>query len=125
MSKGCPHSEFSIEFTDRMRARMGMSFRKYGPVRDAYPHKVSAIESLRARIEKYEETGNTEWLIDAANFCMIEYMLPAHKRAHFRATDSRESPGRAAYETDLEGTAASNKQLSDEEWRQLRGEPSK
>jgi hypothetical protein len=27
---------------------------------------------------------------------MLEFMLPRHPRAHFRATDSGESPGRVA-----------------------------
>ena len=97
-----------------------MSFFKYGPVRDAYPHKVSAVESLRKRLERYEDTGNTEWLIDAANFAMIEFMYPAHRDAHFRATDAQESPGRAAYDTGFDATAKSNTELSDEEWRLLR-----
>lgn len=119
--KGCPASEFSETFVEAMRARMGMSFHKYGPVRDAYPHKVNALESLRKRLERYEETGNTEWLTDVANFAMIEFMLPSHPRAHFRATEAKESPGRAAYDTGLEHTTAANSQLTDEEWRALKG----
>lgn len=116
----CPADEFSTDFTDKMKARMAMSFYKYGPVRDAYPAKVSALESLRARLEKYEETGNTEWLVDAANFAMIEFMCPSHKKAHFRATDSKESPGRAAFDTNFEGTQKANNELSDVEWKELR-----
>ena len=120
MSPICPPSEFSQDFIEKMHARMATSYHKYGLVREAYPTKISAIESLRQRLQRYEETGNTEWLIDAANFAMIEYMLPSHKNAHFRATDSPESPGRAAYDTNLEGTQASNRDLSDEEWCELK-----
>jgi hypothetical protein len=119
-----PASEFSEDFVAKMRARMATSYFKYGPVRDAYPHKVSALESLRQRLTRYEETGNTEWLVDAGNFAMIEFMLPSHPNAHFRATDSGESPGRAAYDTNLEGTQAANRDLSDEEWKAL-GKPRK
>jgi len=96
-----------------------MSYWKYGPVSDAYPHKVSALESLRQRLERYEDTGNTEWLMDVANFAMIEFMRPAHKRAHFKATDSSASPGRAAFDTGFEGTDKSNSDLTDREWREL------
>jgi hypothetical protein len=85
--------EYSHDFLEMMKARMRMSFYKYGPLRNCYPKKYSALESLQLRLEKYVETGNTEWLIDAANFCMIEFMCPSHKKAHFRATDSSESPG--------------------------------
>lgn len=116
-----PASEVSEEFIQGMRNRMAMSYFKYGAVRDAYPHKVSALESLRKRLANYEETGNTEWLMDVANFAMIEFMCPAHHRAHFRATDSKESPGRAAFDTGFEGTPKSNKELTDEEWRELHG----
>lgn len=40
---------------------------------------------------KYRETGNTEYLLDAGNYAMFEYMYPQHEKAHFRATDSSES----------------------------------
>lgn len=118
--KRAPATEVSEPFIQGMRDRMAMSYFKYGAVRDAYPHKVNALESLRKRLEKYENDGNTEWLMDVANFAMIEYMCPAHKRAHFKATDSADSPGRAAYDTGFEGTAKSNRDLTDEEWRQIR-----
>jgi hypothetical protein len=116
-----PNTEVSEDFIGGMRVRMAMSYYKYGPVRDAYPHKVNALESLQQRIKKYEETGNTEWLMDVANFAMIEFMCPSHKRAHYKATDSGESPGRAAYDTGFEGTPAANSSLTDEEWKALRG----
>lgn len=89
-------TEFSEPFVEGMRARMLMSFYKYGRLFDAYPHKVDAIASLTDRLRKYAETGNTEFLMDAANFAMIEYIYPRHPKAHFRATDSDESPGRRA-----------------------------
>jgi hypothetical protein len=38
--------------------------------------------------------GNTEYLIDAANYCMIEFLYPKHPDAFFRPTDSDESNGR-------------------------------
>lgn len=89
-----PESEFSLPFVQGMADRMAVSFHKYGYVADAYPEKVDAIASLKKRLKLYEETGNTEWLMDIGNFAMIEYMYPRHKKAHFRATDSNESPGR-------------------------------
>lgn len=103
-----------------MRDRMAMSYFKYGAVRDAYPSKVNAIESLRMRVERYLDDGNTEWLIDAANFAMIEFMCPSRLGAHFAPTDSSASPGRAAYDTGFEGSDKPNGELSDDEWRELR-----
>lgn len=89
-----PTSEYDERFLQGMINRMGVSYHKYGEVKDAYPGVVDAIESLLARVQKYKETGNTEWLIDAANFAMIEFMCPGHPDAHYRPTDSREAPGR-------------------------------
>jgi len=89
-----PESEFSAPFAQGMANRMAVSFHKYGPVASGYPGKVDALASLRQRLNLYEETGNTEYLIDAANFAMIEFAHPAHLEAHFAATDSDGSPGR-------------------------------
>lgn len=87
-------SEFSFPFVQGMQDRMLVSYHKYGPVADGFPHKVDAISSLTDRLREYAATGNTEFLMDVANFAMIEFMYPKHPQAHFRATDSDESPGR-------------------------------
>jgi hypothetical protein len=87
-------SEHSPTFLQGMVARMEVSFHKYGAIKDAFPHKVDALRCLEERIAKYKETGNTEWLIDAANFAMIEFMRPSLPFAKFTPTDSDASPGR-------------------------------
>lgn len=115
-----PESEFSQPFAQGMYDRMAMSWFKYGFVKDAYPHKVNAIQSLLIRLVRYmgpdafqaavtrvltampdiekakhqREAGNTEYLMDAANFAMIEFMYPSLPNAHFTPTDSSASPGR-------------------------------
>jgi hypothetical protein len=94
-----PGTEFCEEFVGGMRNRMAVSFHKYGPVAEAYPHRVDAIGSLSVRLQKYVETGNTEWLIDVANFAMIEFMHPRHPDAHFQGTDDDASPGRVSLKT--------------------------
>jgi len=87
-------TEFSEDFIKKMKDRMITSYFKYGKVADNYGNTyVDAIASLKKRLAKYERTGNTEWLVDAANFAMIEFMYPQHKDAHFEATDSDASPG--------------------------------
>lgn len=85
--------EFSELFARGMRERMVMSYFKYGPVEETQG-KIDYLASMRQRLEKYEVTGNTEFLMDAANFLMIEFTFPRHPRAHFAPTDSKESPGR-------------------------------
>jgi hypothetical protein len=100
-------SEISEEFIQYMRNRMLMSYYKYGPVAEAYPDKIDALASLQDRLRLYARgdaangirPGNTEYLVDAANFCMIEFMRPRHPEAHFLATDDEGSPGRRSLRT--------------------------
>lgn len=82
-----------VQFLQRMVNRIIMSHFKYGPAKDQYPEQAQALPNIYERVKMYEETGNTEWLVDAANFSMLEYMFPSHPDAHFRETDSDESPG--------------------------------
>jgi hypothetical protein len=94
LTPNVPTTEVSEPFLQGMVDRMAVSFCKYGAVAEAYPHKVDAIECVRMRLRKYERTGNTEYLMDAANFAMIEFMRPRLPGAHYAPTDSKGSPGR-------------------------------
>lgn len=87
-------TESSPEFLQGMVSRMDVSYHRYGPLKDAFPHKVDAIASMYLRLKEYEETGNREFLIDAANFLMIEFMRPRKKDTYFTPTDRDASPGR-------------------------------
>jgi hypothetical protein len=89
-----PRTEFSQWFVQLMANRMSFSFFKYGTLWDAYPGKMGALENVKERIRVYKETANTEYLVDAANFLLIEFMRPSVQGAAFRATESYESPGR-------------------------------
>ena len=86
--------QVSVTFIRGMAARMAISFEKYGDYREAYPHRLDALASCDLRIQKYRNTGNTEYLVDAANFLMIEFMAPRVQHAHFTPTDADGSPGR-------------------------------
>jgi len=86
--------EFSERFVDLMRAAMLTSYHKYGAVAEAYPERVKALASLKVRLDKYAETGNAEYLVDVANFAMIEFMHPALASAYYIATSDADSPGR-------------------------------
>lgn len=84
------------EYWDRithMANRMAVSQQKYGDIDDNYPDPGNAIQTAFERIELYLETRNVEWLVDAANMLIIESIRPSLEEAHFRATDSDESPG--------------------------------
>jgi len=87
-------TEYSEEFDELRKNRMIVSFYKYGRLKvNAGEKLVDEIKSLLKRVQKYKETGNTEFLADVANFAMIEFMCPQHPNAYFKATDSNESPG--------------------------------
>lgn len=96
-SIGVPETEFDFEFPQRMMHLMQISFFKYGKVHDAYPWKFVAHKDIDARLAKYRETGNKQYLVDIANFAMIEAMCPDPElKAHWGGNDSADSPGRVA-----------------------------
>lgn len=96
--------ETSRRFHDLMDNAMMVSFHKYGAVAEGFPDRLNALESLRLRLKYYTEgdkkkgiaPGNVEYLVDAANFAMIEFMHPARSDAVLVHTDSDGSPGRVA-----------------------------
>ena len=87
-------TEYSDELDRLRRNRVAVSFYKYGPARINFGEKlVDAIGCAEKCVNKYKETGNTEYLCDAANYLMFEYMYPQKEGAYFKATDSSESAG--------------------------------
>lgn len=94
-SAGVPVTEFDPDFVVKMISAMMVSFHKYGRVAEAYPLKFSAQDDVRARMGKYRTTGNKHYLVDAANFAMIEAMHPGRKDgAEWAGNDAADSPGR-------------------------------
>lgn len=83
-------TEYSARFDEIRKNMMVASYYKYGPVRKDYLEFgcMDAIANLKKRLERYEETGNTEFLADVANFAMIEFMYPQKPGAYYTPTDS-------------------------------------
>lgn len=103
--------EYSEEFDRLRKNRVETSFYKYGPVRKNYKNgNIKAIPSMELCIEKYNKTGNREYLLDAANYLMFEYMYPQHPKAHFRQTPSEESAGIVGI------SVAEVEKIKEEEW---------
>ena len=79
-----------------MRFAKTLSFRvffKYGKAsRNFVSGNVDAIGSLKKCIKAFEDTGNTEYRADAANYCMFRYMYP-QSGEYFKHTDSNGSAG--------------------------------
>lgn len=87
--------DYSEEFDQLCKNRIVVSHYKYGWCSQTYPELAQAHKCIRERLDLYEKTGNTEYLVDVANFAMIEFEHPAIPGAHFSAMDSDESPGLA------------------------------
>jgi DNA/RNA-binding domain of Phe-tRNA-synthetase-like protein len=79
------------DFYAMQERRMVVSEAKYGSVDLKYPHEADALGNLRERLRRYESDGNLDWLVDVANFAMIEFMCPSHRDAHLEV--NTESPG--------------------------------
>ena len=94
------------EFEKLRENRIVVSHYKYGWMSDTYPELAQAYKCAKERLELYEKSGNLEYLVDAANFCMIEFKHPAIPGAKMIATDSDKSPGLAggiSYKELMEG----------------------
>ena len=86
--------EYSEEFDTLRKNRVKTSYHKYGSAKINYENKlIDSLGSMQRAIEKYKSTGNMEYLCDAANYIMFEFMYPQRAGAYFRATGSSESAG--------------------------------
>lgn len=83
-------TEYSERFDNIRKDMMIMSFYKYGSLKDNYQKYkcMDAIGNIEKRLQKYKETGNTEFLADIANFAMIEFMYPSIEGAKYVPTDN-------------------------------------
>ena len=89
-----PVDQIDKEFIQGMFNRMILGFHNYGHMRRKHD-RPDNVKNIRIRLDKYLKTGNTEWLMDAANYAMMEFAVPSHANAHYKATESHESPGSA------------------------------
>lgn len=83
-------TEYSERFDKIRKDMMVMSYYKYGPMKENYEKFkcMDALGNIEKRIQKFKETGNTEFLADVANFAMIEFMYPSIEGARYTPTDS-------------------------------------
>ena len=84
---------FSESFVNKMKNAIETSHYKYGWASKTYPELAQAYKSAQARLDLYLKTHNTEYLVDVANFAMLEFMFPAFEDARYNPKDSDASPG--------------------------------
>lgn len=82
--------KFNDEFVKLMRNRMIMGFFRYGYNNPKIIKKLDFITSAKRRIELYEQDGNLEHLVDAANILRMEFEMPHHPTAHWHPQDDGE-----------------------------------
>ena len=85
--------EYSKEFDRKRKNAIIVSYYKYGPSKENFQKgMVDAIGSLKKNLKKFEETGNTEYLVDVANYAMFRFMYPQEGES-YKSTDSDQSAG--------------------------------
>ena len=85
--------DYSLEFDKLRRNRVEVSTYKYGPARKNFGEgRVDALKTAKLCLDAIKRDGNTEHLVDAANYLMFRFMYPMPGEA-FRATGSSESVG--------------------------------
>jgi len=80
-------TEWCEMFEQARRYRLAMGCFRYGPLSRLKIRRHDFMAGLRAKLAAYDQTGNTEALVDAANYLMLEFMWPSHSQAHFRGED--------------------------------------
>ena len=78
--------ECSDGFCELMDNRLVMGYLRYGAAARSVPQFQDCHKAL-ARLDKYKETGNTELLVDAANYIRMEFRRSSHPNKHFHAVD--------------------------------------
>ena len=87
-------NEYSHKVDELRQNRVQTSFYKYGSAKHNFGRRyVNTLGSNERCIEAYNRTGNKEYLLDAMNYLMFEFMYPQKDGAYFRPTDSKESAG--------------------------------
>ena len=69
---------------------MVMGAFRHGLFKSPGKKKFNRVASMLVRLQKYEETGNLEHLVDVANLCMLEYEEGDHPLRHFHSQASAE-----------------------------------
>ena len=83
-------SEWSPIFEQFCHNRLVMGALRYGRLYEPNKLDYDRIGSIEKRLNLYRKTGNTEFLIDIANLCMLEFGEGKHPLKHFNSIDDGE-----------------------------------
>lgn len=79
-------SQASDNFCALMDNRLAMGYLRYGDRKRPLYHGL-ILGKLQDKLTSYMKTGNTEFLVDAANYCRLEFTTSKHPNRHFHAVD--------------------------------------
>lgn len=86
-------TEYSDRFDEIRKGMVLISYFKYGKAsRNFKGDYVDAVGCIEKCLKKFKETKNTEYLADAANYCMFRFMFPKTDE-FYKPTDSDGSAG--------------------------------
>jgi hypothetical protein len=82
-------TQTSETFITYMRNRLCMGALRYGdiPEQRKKGSKYDVLSPITNKVELYEKTGNTEYLVDAANYLLLVFELDKHPNKHWEALD--------------------------------------
>lgn len=83
-------TEWSTEFEILMRNRLVLGAIRYRRIGAQDKPAYKRVASIKRRIEKYEASGNKEFLVDVANLCLLEFVECRHPKQHFEPIDDGE-----------------------------------
>lgn len=95
-------TEYSEQFDRERKARVEVSFYKYGSARKNFGEgRVDAIATAELCLDAFKKDHNLEHLVDAANYLMFRFKYPMPGE-FFQPTDSSGSVGTVGTPINLE-----------------------
>ena len=76
-------TQWSSRFEQLMRNRLIMGGIRYGFINSSIKPQYNRIDAISDRLSIYYSTGNTEYLVDIANLCLLEFEEGIHPHKHF------------------------------------------
>jgi hypothetical protein len=94
-------TEWAPGFERLMRNRLIMGALRYGTLecKRRGGHRWDLLGAIEKKTALYHATGNTEYLVDIANYCLLEFECGTHPLKHFSATDDTADHCRAVTPT--------------------------
>jgi len=79
--------QWNTLFEKMCRNRLLIGAYRYGELHTESSKSCVSVEDIKKRLDLYTETGNLEYLVDVANYAMLEFTYSKHKNVHFKAND--------------------------------------